>query len=136
MKWQIILQIIMLIVGIAIFFYRRYLIRKCSIRVSAVIVDIVCDASQYANLRRYHPNYPTYKYKIGHCWYTEKSQVELPRWGRFPKQKVGDKMDVLVSESDPKFCIPADYADFRKGPQDFMIGLLAFFVVIALFFVS
>ena len=116
-----VLSIIMIVVGFILLLRYFLLIRKCNIRVSATITDIELEI----DYRKRVSYYPTYRYKIEHWWYTAKSHKEIPYWMDKPKYKVGDKMDILVFEYDRKFCITADYADFRKMHGEFFGGILA-----------
>lgn len=116
---KVIFSIILILVGLAFLARYLYLIKKCSIRVSAVIIDV-----EIHNDSRNKYIYPTYRYKIEHWWYTAKSQVDIPYYTKKPKYKIGDKMDILVCESDHEFCIPAEYADLKKLTYDPEYGII------------
>ena len=116
---KVIFSIIFIMSGLAFFARYLYLIKKCSIRVSAVIKDIEI----HDDLRNKYI-YPTYRYKIEHWWYTAKPQVTISYYIKKPKYKTGDKMDILVCSSDHKFCIPAEYADLKKLTYDPGYGII------------
>ena len=69
---KVIFSIIFIMSGLAFLARYLYLIKKCSIRVSAVIIDI-----EIHNDSRNKHIYPTYRYKIEHWWYTAKSNSLL-----------------------------------------------------------
>ena len=116
---KVIFSIILILVGLAFLTRYLYLIKKCSIRVSAVIKDIEI----HDDFRNKYIN-PTYRYKIEHWWYTAKPQVTISYYTKKPKYKIGDKMDILVCRSDHEFCIPAEYVDLKKVPDDLGLGIL------------
>lgn len=107
-----------------------YLIYKCTVRVSATIEDIEMRGGPNERLRAsFHP---TFRYKVEHCWYTAKAHGEMPYWSGYPKCKAGDRVDILIDKSNPKFCIPADYADFKKCPYDLLLGVISIIGAIGL----
>ncbi|MEE3497322.1 MAG: hypothetical protein VZR06_19395 [Butyrivibrio sp.] len=128
---KVIFSIIFIMSGLAFLARYLYLIKKCSIRVSAVIIDI-----EIHNDSRNKHIYPTYRYKIEHWWYTAKSQVDIPYYTKKPKYKIGDEMDILVCSSDHKFCIPAEYADLKKLAYDPGYGIMGIVagILILIFF--
>ena len=115
-----VLSIIMIVVGFILLLRYFLLIRKCNIRVSATITDIELEI----DYRKRVSYYPTYRYKIEHWWYTAKPQVTISYYTKKPKYKIGDKMDILVCRSDHEFCIPAEYVDLKKVPDDLGLGIL------------
>ena len=107
-----------------------YHIRKCTIKVPAVVVSIEIRGSMQS--RRHRLYYPTYRYKVGHWWYTAQSSVAFPYWYDKPKLKVGEKKDIWVCKSNHKFCIPDEYKHLKNGPADAMFGIFGAIICISI----
>lgn len=121
-----ILGILLPVMGIGFLSYWFYLTRKCTVRVSGTIVNVEMNGKP--KTRSHVSFHPTCRYKVEHCWYTQKAQGEIPYWFTFPKYKAGDTIELLVNKSNPKFYIPADYANIKKGPYIFLLGTVSFII--------
>ena len=98
-----------------------YYIKKCTIKVSAVVEAIEASHAGY-----YKPPlfYPIYRYKVEHWWYTARSQVEIPFWYKKPKLKIGDTAYIWVCPSNHKVCIPEEYRNNKSGPNDLWFSII------------